>query len=125
MKKKIIFGMSLVFGLLLINGGMDKFLHYMPQPTGLADNVLKDMEAFQEISWLMPLVGFAEVLGGLLLIFKRTRALGALMIFPVMVGVLLTHFTVMHEGIPMALVIWLFLVVIMLDERDKYQALFR
>lgn len=37
----------------------------------------------------MPLVGFAEVIGGVLIILPRTRALGALIIFPVMVGIIL------------------------------------
>lgn len=32
--------------------------------------------AFLEIAWLMLLVGAAEVMGALLLLMKRTRALG-------------------------------------------------
>jgi uncharacterized membrane protein YphA (DoxX/SURF4 family) len=109
-----------LFGLLLINGGLNKFLNYMPVPDGLPEELVKDNLAIMEISWLMPLIGFAEVLGGLLILIPRTRLVGVLVVFPVMVGVLLTHLTVAKEGLPIALVIWAFLIWIIYDNRHKY-----
>ncbi len=115
--KTILFSL---FGLLLLNSGLNKFLHYMPVPEGLPEAVVKDNEAFAEISWLMPLVGLAEILGGLLILVPATRAIGALVVFPVMVGVLLTHLTVAPEGLVMALVLWAILLWIILDNKHKY-----
>lgn len=109
-----------LFGLLLVNSGLNKFLHYMPVPEGLPEDLTKDNAAFGEIAWLMPLIGFAEVLGGLLILVPRMRALGALVVFPVMVGVLLTHITVAPEGLVMALVIWAILLWIIFDNKTKY-----
>ncbi len=87
MKQKITFVLSLLFGLFFINAGLDKFLHYMPMPKeGISPEMMKAMTGMMAITWLMPLVGVAEVLGGLLIIIPKTRALGALIIFPVMVG---------------------------------------
>lgn len=120
--KTILFSL---FGLLLINGGLDKFLHYMPIPDGLPEELIRDNNAFAEISWLMPLVGFAELLGGLLILMPRTRALGALIVFPVMIGVLFTHMTVARDGLPIALVIWAVLLWIIYDNRQKYLSLIR
>ena len=74
-----------------IYAGLDKFFHFMPMPKDLPEKMLKAFDAFTEIGWLMPLVGIAELLGGLLIILPRTRALGALIIFPVMVGIALTN----------------------------------
>jgi hypothetical protein len=54
---------------------------------------MKLFAAFGEISWLMPLVGTVEVIGGLLFIFPKTRALGAIVILPVMVGIVTHVFT--------------------------------
>jgi len=125
MKNKILTGVSILFGLLLINGGLNKFLNYMPVPDGLPEALLKDNAALMEISWLMPLVGAAEILGGLLIMIPKTRALGALVIFPVMVGVLLTHLTVAPEGLPIALVIWAILLWIIFDNRNKYLLILR
>jgi len=114
-----------LFGLLLINGGLNKFLNYMPVPDGLPEELLKDTAAIMEISWLMPLIGFAEILGGILILFPRTRALGVLVVFPVMVGVLLTHHTVARDGLPIALVIWAFMIWAIYDNRERYLPLVR
>ncbi|MBK6265156.1 DoxX family protein [Marivirga sp. S37H4] len=120
MKKKILFVLSLLIGLLFINGGLNKFFNYIPVPEDLPENVLKDNEALMEIAWLMPLIAFAELLGGILLLFPKTRALGVLILFPVMVGVLLTHIFVDPMGLPVALVIWGILIWIIIDNKDKY-----
>ncbi|MBA9076901.1 DoxX family protein [Rufibacter quisquiliarum] len=120
MKQKLLTGLSLLFGLLLINGGLNKFFNYMPVPENLPEELVKDSTALMEIAWLMPLIGFAEVLGGILIIFPKTRALGALVIFPVMVGVLLTHLLVEPTGLPIALVIWAILLWIIYENRKKY-----
>jgi putative oxidoreductase len=120
MKQKFFNGISLLFGLLLINGGLDKFFHYMPVPEGLPEPLVKDTEALMEIAWLMPLAGLAELVGGILILFSKTRALGALVVFPVMVGVLLVHLTVAPEGLPIAIVIWAILGWIIYENRQKY-----
>lgn len=123
MKSKILTVLSAIFGLLLINSGLNKFFQYIPVPEGLPEEVVKDNVALMEIQWLIPLVGLAEIIGGLLLIFPKTRALGALVIFPVMVGVLLTHIFVAPEGLPMALALWVILLWILFDNRHKYTPL--
>jgi uncharacterized membrane protein YphA (DoxX/SURF4 family) len=120
MKKTILTILSVIFGLLLINGGLDKFIHYMPIPADLPKALIADNLAFKEIEWLMPLVGSAELLGGLLIMFPRTRALGALVVFPVMVGVLLVHIFVAPEGLIIAFVIWSILIWIIIDNKKKY-----
>lgn len=112
--------MSTLFGLLLINGGLSKFFNYMPPPENLPEALLKDNAALMEIQWLMPLVAVAEIIGGLLIIFPRTRALGAVVVFPVMVGVLLTHIFVAPEGLIIAGIIWAILLWIIYDNREKY-----
>lgn len=125
MKTKIYNVLCVIFGLLLINGGLDKFLHYMPVPENLPAELVKDSAAFMEISWLMPLIGSVELLGGLLVIIPRTRALAAILVTPVMTGVLFTHFTVAPDGIPVVIVIWLILGWIIFENREKYLALIK
>lgn len=120
--KTILFSL---FGLLLINSGLNKFLNYMPAPEGLPNELVKDNAALMEIAWLLPLIGIAEMLGGMLILIPRTRALGTLIVFPVMVGVLLTHMFVAPEGLPIVIVIWLLLIWIIFDNRYKYLPLIK
>lgn len=124
MKQKILNILSILFGLMMLNGGFNKFLNYMPVPDDLPEPIMKDTMAFIEISWLMPLVAVAEILGGVLLMIPRTRALGALVIFPVMVGILLTHIFVEPSGLPIALILWAILLWAMWENREKYKPLF-
>ena len=63
--------------------GANKLKVFLPMPEKMAPEQLKVMEAFGTISWLMPLAGVAEILGGILMIFPKTRALGAIVIFPI------------------------------------------
>ncbi len=124
MKNKITFVLSLLFGLMFINAGLNKFLNYMPMPDNLPEKMLKAMNAFTEIGWLMPLVGVVEALGGLLIIIPKTRALGALMIFPIMVGIVLTNIVQDSSGLPIAGVFTAILIWIMYENKEKYAPLF-
>ncbi len=121
MKQKILFIVSLLFGLLFINGGLNKLFHYIPMPENMPPETMKDFGAMMEISWLMPLLSVAEIVGGLLFIFPKTRALGAIVIFPVMVGILLMHITVDRSGLPMALALTAVLGWVMYENCDKYK----
>lgn len=125
MKQKILFGISLLFGLMFINAGLNKFLNYMPIPDDLPEKMLKTMNALMEVSWLLPLVGFAEILGGLLCIIPKTRALGAIVIFPVMIGILLTNIISAPSGLPIALALLAINLYIIYENREKYLVLIK
>jgi uncharacterized membrane protein YphA (DoxX/SURF4 family) len=120
MKAKIIFVVSLLFGLMFINAGLNKFLNYMPVPKDLPENLMKMMGAFMTIGWLMPLVGIAEILGGILFIIPKTRALGAIVIFPVLVGIVLTCITVAPSSLPIALILFAIDIWIIIENRHRY-----
>ena len=124
-KNILLFVLSLLFGLMFINAGLNKFFNYMPMPENMPEKMQKAMAAFMEIGWLMPLVGAAEVVGGVLIIFPKTRALGALIIFPIMVGILLTNIVQSTSGLPIALILSAILVWIMYENREKYLPLIK
>lgn len=123
MKKTILLVLSVLLGLFLVNAGLNKFFNYMPMPDNMPEAIVKDSMAMMEIEWLMPLIAWAEIIGGLLLAIPKTRALGALVIFPVMVGILLTHIFVAPDGLLMAIIMWVVLLWIMIDNKDKYLVL--
>ncbi len=125
MKTKILFVLSLLFGLMMINAGLNKFFNYMPPPADMPDKMVRVWNAFTEIGWIMPLVGVIEIIGGLLFIFPKTRALGAIVIFPITIGILLTNTLTEPSGAPIALIMLAVNIVVLVEYRDKYLALVR
>ena len=120
MKKKILFVVSLLFGLMYINSGLNKFFNYMPMPKDMPENMMKLFGAFMTIGWLMPLVAVAEIVGGVLFITNRYRALGAIIIFPVNIGILLTHMISAPSGLPMTIVLMAINIWVIIENRAKY-----
>ncbi len=119
-KKKVLFGLSLLTGLLFINAGLDKFFHYMPVPKDMPEKMVEVGKAFMQITWLMPLVGAIELIGGLLLISGRTRALGAIVLLPVLVGILLANISMSPSGLPIVFILIAVILWIIIDNREKY-----
>jgi uncharacterized membrane protein YphA (DoxX/SURF4 family) len=104
MKSKILFIAALLFGLMFINAGLNKFFNYMPLPESMPAESVKDFAAMVEIAWLMPLIAVVEIVGGLLFIITKTRALAVLILFPVMLGIILANF-VDTSGLPIVAVL--------------------
>ena len=125
MKKKILFVLCLLVGLMFINSGLNKFFNYMPPPKEMPENIMKMFTAMTQIGWLLPLVGIAEIVGGLLFIIPKYRAVGTLILLPVMVGILVTHFSVAPEGLPIPLVMTAIIIWAMFEDRQKYAGLVR
>jgi uncharacterized membrane protein YphA (DoxX/SURF4 family) len=122
--KAVKFILSLLFGLMFINAGLNKFFNYMPMEKPTPEQI-KIFSAFDEIGWLMPLVGIVEIIGGILFIFPKTRALGAIVILPVMVGIVAHVFTLdkSEMGMTIAGVMFLINLWMIVDNREKYKHL--
>ena len=123
MKNKILFVVCLLFGLMFINAGLNKFFNYMPMPEDMPEESVKLMTSFAEIGWLLPLTGLIEVVGGLLFIIPKFRALGAIIILPVMVGILLINIINIPSGLPVAAVLFAINIWVLFENRNKYKAL--
>lgn len=111
--------LCILFALMFINAGLDKFFHYMPRPEMTAEQ-MKLMEAFMKISWLMPLIGTIELIGGLLFILPKYRALGAIVILPVMVGIIAHNAIYEPSGLLIAIPFFLINLWIIADNWNKY-----
>lgn len=120
MKKKILLVLSILFGLMFINSGLNKFLHFMPMPEEMPECLTQLMTALTDIGWLIPLVGVVEIVAGLLFLIPKYRALGAVMIFPIMVGIMLTHTLTDTLGLPVALALFAINLWVIYDNRTKY-----
>ncbi|MEE6187625.1 hypothetical protein PIECOFPK_00137 [Mycovorax composti] len=114
--------LCVLFALMFINAGLDKFFHYMPVPPA-DEATTKLYEAIGTISWLMPLVGTVEVVGGLLFLFPKTRALAALIILPVMVGILVHTATFFPSGLLIVILMFVVLLWVIASNWNRYKIL--
>lgn len=112
----------ILFSLVFINAGLNKFLNYMPMPPMDADT-LRLMEAIGTIKWLMPLVGFMEIMGGLLFLLPRTRLLGALVLFPILIGIIVHHTIFAPSGLIMVIVLFAINLWILFNNKHKLSLL--
>lgn len=125
MKKTILFVLSLLFGLMFINSGLNKIFNYIPVPKDLPESMVKVNDAFMTIGWLMPLIAIVEIVGGILFITNKYRALAAIMILPIMIGILLTHIFNAPAGLPIALVLLAINLWVIVENRKKYLPMFK
>jgi putative oxidoreductase len=119
MKNKILLIASGLLGFLMVFSGLNKFAHFQEMPP-MSGTALELMTAFANSGWLIPLLALAEILGGLLIAYPKTRALGAIVLFPVIVGILLFHIAQEPSGLPMAGVLFLINAWIIFENKDKY-----
>lgn len=120
MKQKVLMVLSILFGLMFINSGLNKFFNYMPMPEDMPEKMMSVMTAFMTIGWLMPLVAVAEITGGILFMFRKLRALGAVIIFPILIGILLIHLIQEPSGLPIAIVLMAINLWVIFENWQKY-----
>lgn len=119
MKSHFLFALSLFFSLVMINAGLNKFFCYLPMPP-MPEGAEKLIEAFIESRWLLPLIASVELIGGILFIIPRTRALGAITLFPVVVGIFLFNLALVPDNIVVSAVLLLVNLIIIYEKRAKY-----
>ena len=90
----------------------------MPMPE-LTPEQAAFFEAFTSITWLMPLTALAEIIGGVLLFIPKFRTLGALILFPVCVGIFTHHLVTDRSGLIMGGIVLLVDVWILYNDRHR------
>jgi len=118
MKEKILNVVLILYGLFMANSGINKFTNHMPMgdPSEAMSALFTHLMG---IAWLMPLVGIVEVIGGLLIVLPKYRLIGGITLFPVLIGILLTHSINDPSGFPMALLFFALNLIILIIGRKK------
>ncbi|WP_066225092.1 DoxX family membrane protein [Formosa haliotis] len=119
MKNKILTVLCILFGLMMINSGLNKFFNYMPMPE-MSEEMMQIMGAFMTIKWIFPLVAIIEIIGGTLIAIPKTRALGALVILPVMVGIFVHHLVLDISGIGIGFILLAINIWVIVANWNKY-----
>ena len=125
MRKKILFVVGILFGLLFINSGLNKFFHYLPMPKDMPESMMETFKSFMQIGWLFPLIAVVEIIAGVLFMIPKFRALAALALFPILVGILLFHSIQAPQGIPMAVILMGINIWAIIEDKNKFLPLIK
>ncbi|MCK0148314.1 DoxX family protein [Arenibacter sp. F26102] len=124
MKNKFLTALCILFGLMMVNSGFNKFFNYMPMPE-MSEEMMQIMGGFMTIKWIFPLVAIIEIIGGALIAIPKTRALGALVILPVMVGIFVHHLVHDLSGIGIALILFAINIWAIIVNWNKYEPIIK
>ena len=128
MARRLYLLLSIIYGGMLASTGINKLLpkksKILPMPEMLPE-AKRTIKALVESGWIWDLVGISQIIGGLILIHPRFRALGSIILLPVNIGIFLFHLIEdAPERIPMTVVILVINLLFIYIERKKYKPLF-
>tara|TARA_R110002050_G_scaffold300769_1_gene472396 strand:+ start:27508 stop:27879 length:372 start_codon:yes stop_codon:yes gene_type:complete len=122
MNSKVLKIIRIIFGILLVVFGTNKFLNFMPAPENMPDAVVNYMTALMATKTLT-LVGLVEVFAGLAFIFNKFGALLAIILMSVSINAVLFHVSLDPEGIGPALILLLLNIITLYSYKDSYKSL--
>lgn len=82
------------------------------------------MNSLGATGYIFPVVGFLEVIIGLMLLLKKWVAFALILLAPISINILLFHLFLDIPGSPVALVILLFNAVLIFKHWQQYKPLF-
>lgn len=113
----LIFGLN---GLVMVYNGQG--LIPMPPPP---ESMMPIFTGFMAMKYLMPLVKVLEVIGGALLLSGKRTALALVLLTPITVNIFCLHLAVEPSGLPMALGLLFFNIVLLRSEWYRFAPLLR
>jgi uncharacterized membrane protein YphA (DoxX/SURF4 family) len=124
MMNKVLLVAIWLFAFIFIIFGMNKFYTFMkpPPPTDTGAQLLM-VGMFN--SYLKTLVGIVEVFSSCLLLFRRTRFFGFLIIIPIILNIILYHLTTNDFSNPIILIIGILFGGLCYSQKDAVKELFK
>jgi putative oxidoreductase len=112
----------ILLGLIFLTFGLNGFLHFIPapMPAGVAGQYIGALF----VSHYAVLVFLLQVVAGVLLLVNRFVPLAIALLGPIVVNILLFHFSMSPEGIPLALITTLLWVIVFYKVRQAFAPLF-
>ena len=91
----------------------------MPLPDNIPEELVNLLTNMILFGWLLPLIAWVEIISGILICIPKTRLIGAIALFPIQVGILLTHLKQAPSGLGLAIVLILIHLWIFYENKSK------
>jgi putative oxidoreductase len=112
----------ILLGLIFLVFGLNGFLHFIPapMPTGVAGQYIGALF----VSHYAAVVFLLQIIAGVLLLANRFVPLAIAVLGPIVVNILLFHFSMAPEGIPLALITTALWLIVFYKVRQAFAPLF-
>ena len=124
MNKRIVFSISLIFGVILVILGVMAFMN-LPLPDFYPPKALAFLQALGDTGYMSYVTGIIQILVGLMFITRRYVALGAVILMPISFNIVIFHLFLDLKTIIPGLIIFALNIFILYTEHDKYKSLLR
>tara|TARA_R110002110_G_scaffold49502_27_gene146985 strand:- start:677 stop:1048 length:372 start_codon:yes stop_codon:yes gene_type:complete len=115
--------LRIILGLALILFGLNKFFGFMPIPE-LPEDASSFMFSLEASGYVLQIVGFLEIVIGLMLLINKAVPFALLLLAPISVNILLFHLFLDLPGIAGAIVIAIINIVLIYKDWKVYRPLF-
>lgn len=120
MKGKIRLAVQVLFGMIILAAGVNKFYLFMPVPEQMPAGK-EFIDFLYATGYLMYVVAVVEIVGGGLIISNRLTPLALLLLAPVTTNILLFHIFLEQKGLPMGIFIFTLYCILFGMYRQKFR----
>jgi len=114
----------LLLGLVFTVFGLNGFIHFMPMPPNLPDNVVHFITPIATTGYGFVVFG-CQVIGGVLLLVGKYVPLGLVFLGPVLVNILCFHFFISHGDYAIPLFVTVLWFIVFARYRYAFRPLFQ
>lgn len=113
----------IALGLALLVFGANKLFTFLPMeaPTGSAGDFMSSLNA---TGYIFPVLGVLEMIIGIMLLLKKWIAFALILLAPISINILLFHLFLGISGLPVAVVILAFNIILIYKHWQQYKPLF-
>lgn len=112
-----------LLALILFIFGLNKFIGFMPMPEYAPDSAATAYMVGLSGAQIFPVLGILYIITAILLATNKLVGLATMIIAPIAFNILLFHFVLDPAGSVAGLVLAVLLVLVMIGNKEKYQAL--
>ena len=114
----------ILFGLILVIFGSNKFLHFMPMPP-MPEAAGAFMGALVDSGYLMTLVALVEIVAGVSILINKYKTLALVILLPVILNAFLFHLFLDLSGIAGSAVALMMSLFLMYANKESYRSLLK
>ena len=113
----------ILLGLIFFVFGLNGFFHFLPQPS-MGEEAAKFMVGLASSGYFFPFLKTLETISGALLLAGIYVPLALIILSPIVVNIFLFHIFLDPNGLPIAIVLVLFMIFLGYTYREYFKSLF-